>query len=322
MTKEIQKLGTENKHLQSQIRTKQLLNETILTTSEEHEIEDSEYKKQTDEKLKQLSLTLQSKERQLQIATDENVALKLEIQHLESRIRQFASQPGTSDKPTSKPEQSVPQHSTAVTTAEVIDLEKTANEEQPSDQMTQEPVNLNRENRSNSDSIKCNRLFVIGDSHTRQLQPILHKAVIPKYSAKTVCLPGKKLKEIVNSIKIDKLTTNSFICVVAGTNDVFQTSWNDIQTSLDNLYVKCKDFQVMLVLAFPRYDVKKINSHIIRMNVKIKHYIGKYKNMTVLDPHNFINLRHMGNDLFHMDPKGKHILCTKTINKVFGIYIS
>lgn len=323
MTRDIHKLHNENKHLHSQVKNKDLLNETLLTTSEEHEKENSDYKKLTDEKVKQLSLTIDSKEKEIQITNDENVAMKLEIKQLESKINQLTSQAGTSDRSTHQLEE---KNSNPVPTIprvqDVIDLERTTDAEQPSNQKTPDPIDLNNKNSFKSTtSNNCNRLFVIGDSHTKQIEQIIHKTVAPKYSVKTICLPGKNLKEIVNSIKIEKLTTNSHICVVASTNDVFKTKWNDIQNALDNLYVKCKDFQVLLVLAFPRYDIRKINMHISKMNGKIKQYIGKYKNITVLNPYNFINMQHMGVDMFHMNLKGKHTLCNKIVNKVFGIKV-
>uniref|UniRef100_A0A8D8QDS2 SGNH hydrolase-type esterase domain-containing protein n=1 Tax=Cacopsylla melanoneura TaxID=428564 RepID=A0A8D8QDS2_9HEMI len=163
------------------------------------------------------------------------------------------------------------------------------------------------------------RLFVIGDSHTRDLQSIFQNAIQPDFSAKTICMPGKTLAHVVDAIKPDKLTSNSLVCIVAGTNDVFKTNWNDTQATLDKLYRKCKNNEILIVLAPPRYNIRKINKHIINMNVKIKHYIKKYSNMSWLDPHNFITIQDMSSDMTHLTRRGKFILCSKIVARVFGI---
>lgn len=171
------------------------------------------------------------------------------------------------------------------------------------------------------EKVPITKLFVIGDSHTRDVQSIIQNAIQPKFGAKTICMPGKTLGQVINTIKPEKLASNVQVCIVAGANDVFKTSWKDIQDSIDKLYRKCKNNNILLVLAPPRYDIKKINKHITNMNVKIKHYIKKYSNMTCIDTHNFITPQHMGQDLAHLTRRGKIILCNKIVGRVFGLSV-
>ncbi|KAL1447180.1 hypothetical protein WDU94_005625, partial [Cyamophila willieti] len=171
------------------------------------------------------------------------------------------------------------------------------------------------------EKVSITKLFVIGDSHTRDVQPIIQNAIQSKFSVKTICMPGKTLGYVINTIKPEKLASNVQVCIVAGANDVFRTSWKDIQDSIDKLYRKCKNNNILFVLAPPRYDIRKINKHITNMNVKIKHYIKKYSNMTCIDPHNFITLQHMGQDLAHLTRRGKIVLCNKIVGRVFGLSV-
>lgn len=89
--------------------------------------------------------------------------------------------------------------------------------------------------------------------------------------------------------------------------------------SYDKLDNKCKEFQVLDIMIPPRYDVKNINSH-IKLNSKIKHYLGKFANFHVLDPFNFLNINHISYyDGLHMNMKGKHTLCKKITAKILGL---
>lgn len=194
----------------------------------------------------------------------------------------------------------------------------TSNAEQPPAQPVTLAADSNQTSAANG-KVPITRLFIIGDSHTRDLSSIFQNVISPKFSSKTICMPGKTIGYVVNTIKPEKLTPNSLVCIVAGANDVFQTKWNDIQDSLDRLYRKCKNNEILIVLSPPRYNIRKMNKHIINLNVKIKHYIKKYNNMSCLDPHNFINLQHMSSDLTHMNQRGKFLLCSKIVHRVFGI---
>lgn len=172
-------------------------------------------------------------------------------------------------------------------------------------------------NKNISPNLK-NRLFVIGDSHCRNLQIDLKQFAHPDCRINCLALPGRKLHQIVSAIKPDKLTPETNICIIAGTNDVFQTSYDSMIKSYDLLHNKCKNFKIFVVLIPPRYDVKHISSHILRLNCKIKHYLSKYPNITCIDPKNFLNMYSYSTDCIHLNRKGTSSLCRSVIGNIYN----
>uniref|UniRef100_A0A8D8XTU8 Uncharacterized protein n=1 Tax=Cacopsylla melanoneura TaxID=428564 RepID=A0A8D8XTU8_9HEMI len=184
-------------------------------------------------------------------------------------------------------------------------------------------INSNSNPNNNTNEIRNldvrNRLFVLGDSHCRFLQPELKMYAHPECRINSVAMPGRKLQEIVTALKVDRLTPETNICIIAGTNDVFQSNYESIIKSYDLLYKKCKNFKVFVVLIPPRYDVKRINSHIMSLNCKIKHHLSKYPNFTCIDPKNFINdLYLFSNDCIHLNRKGITKLSKSIIGSIYG----
>ncbi|KAI5710177.1 hypothetical protein M8J75_006393 [Diaphorina citri] len=282
-----------------------------------------------DMEISQLQETMADMKSSIKKLTDENLNTKVlldarlnEEENRKKKETQQTSQPGTSaqsSRPGTNAQSSRPGTSTqSLSTAD--NVEEPSSPPTPSDVATGAEDNYT--DHVTKPDININKLFVIGDSHTRELQSILQQSKSSKFVAKVICMPGSTFGQVVNAIKPDKVSANTMICVVAGTNDVFKTSWNSIQSSIDKLYSKCKNNQILIVLSPPRFDVKRINKHIINLNVKVKHYISKYKNMTCLDPHNFINIHHMSTDLLHLNGRGKFLLCSKIVHKVFGSSLS
>uniref|UniRef100_A0A8D8TLP8 Uncharacterized protein n=1 Tax=Cacopsylla melanoneura TaxID=428564 RepID=A0A8D8TLP8_9HEMI len=182
-------------------------------------------------------------------------------------------------------------------------------------------ININSSNISinkNPESDSKNRLFVIGDSHCRYLQPELRKYAHPQCRINCVPLPGRKLHQIVSALKPEKLTPQTNICIIAGTNDVFESTYENMIKSYDLLHKKCKNFKVFIVLIPPRYDIKRISSHILNLNCKIKHYLSKYPNFTCIDPKNFLNIYSYSDDCVHLNQKGIMILCKSIIGKIYN----
>ncbi|KAL1446755.1 hypothetical protein WDU94_013963 [Cyamophila willieti] len=79
------------------------------------------------------------------------------------------------------------------------------------------------------------RILLFGDSHTRDTQHILNQNIPTNCRANVICLPGKTLDNVVNSINPQKLDKKTLVCVLAGTNDVFKTPMRDIENALDKL---------------------------------------------------------------------------------------
>lgn len=162
-------------------------------------------------------------------------------------------------------------------------------------------------------------LFMIGDSHAREMANMFRKCM-SNSERKITCItkPGRKLDFIVKSIKPDKIPSNSQICLIAGTNDLFCTQFESIEKSFDVLHKKCKDFKILIILVPPRYDNRNSNNHIRKLNVKIKYCVQKYANFQLIDPYVFLRFDHFSKDYVHLNGKGKLLLCSKIINKLYG----
>uniref|UniRef100_A0A8D8QFE9 Uncharacterized protein n=1 Tax=Cacopsylla melanoneura TaxID=428564 RepID=A0A8D8QFE9_9HEMI len=182
---------------------------------------------------------------------------------------------------------------------------------------SQQEAHDNSINNSTPPNLK-NRLFVIGDSHCRNLQIDLKKFAHPDCRINCLALHGRKLHQIVSALKPDKLTPETNICIIAGTNDVFQTSYESMTKSYDLLYNKCKHSKIFVVLIPPRYDVKHISSHILSLNCKIKHYLSKYPNITCIDPKNILNMYSYSTDCIHLNRKGTSSLCKSVIRNIYN----
>ncbi|CAA3004863.1 Hypothetical predicted protein, partial [Olea europaea subsp. europaea] len=97
---------------------------------------------------------------------------------------------------------------------------------------------------SNKDKSEIN-VFLTGDSHIRGLREILLSKVPLNSSVnfKSSFKPGAKIKDVVDSITPETLDNNTKVFFMAGTNDLFQTSADDIRTQLDRLHNKLSNFQ-------------------------------------------------------------------------------
>ncbi|KAL1448050.1 hypothetical protein WDU94_012322 [Cyamophila willieti] len=175
----------------------------------------------------------------------------------------------------------------------------------------------------NSEVPEASSSFVVyGDSHCRELGKIMQKLVVDNTSILCNVNPGRKLDFIIDSIKPKKLPPNCKLCLIAGTNDLFCTKFESVKTSLEKLFSKCKDINLYVVLIPPRYDQVGINTHVRKLNVKIKHFCSGHNNVQCIDPGNFINFSHVSQDGVHLNKKGKNILCTKLVSKVLGTVVS
>ncbi|KAI5735805.1 hypothetical protein M8J77_022767 [Diaphorina citri] len=121
-------------------------------------------------------------------------------------------------------------------------------------------------NQNSSSPPKINNIFLVGDSHTKDLKPMMISKLPEKCYIRSFVKPGKNIKYLVDNIKPHLIIPGTQIIFFAGTNDVFRTPWSNIKSSLDKLQKKLKDFQVLFILIPPRYDVRKINNHIAKLN--------------------------------------------------------
>lgn len=186
------------------------------------------------------------------------------------------------------------------------------------------PDNGSQDDKStNSNAVNSGRiLHFIGDSHCNGLGNIVKPLLNASNKVTCESQRGRKLEAIVNSIKPNKITSNTDICFIGGTNDLFSTEFHVIKESFEKLYNKCRNHKVLVVLVPPRYDVRGVNSHIRKLNVKIKHCVKNYENFQCLDPASFIHHTHFSVDYVHLNRKGKNILCSKIVNKLYSQQVS
>lgn len=161
-------------------------------------------------------------------------------------------------------------------------------------------------------------IFIIGDSHCRDMQPCIKQFVKSDCRVNCISHPGKTFNYVVDSIKPSKLSNDTQICIFAGTNDVFNTKFEDLTRSFQKLYNKCRQFKVLIILIPPRYDKRHMNRHIVKLNSKLKHLIKTFDNFDLIDPTNFIQHQHFSHDGLHLNLKGKNFISKKLVTKIFG----
>lgn len=172
-----------------------------------------------------------------------------------------------------------------------------------------------REEIKTSSAVK--KILVAGDSHVRDVNYIL-SSLVPK-TCKINCIlrPGKTIAQIVDEIDSNRIDPETHIVFFAGTNDVFKTSWDDIKSAIDKLYAKTKNQKATLILIPHRFDTKKINFHIKKLNCLIKNHIKGITNFDFLEPSKYLKPNHYTHDGIHIDRKGKQKLWYRVVSKLF-----
>lgn len=297
-------------HIEKQLQQQKKFNEDLINESEKTIEENDKLKNSI---IDNLTAQLQSKTREIaQLRKDIS-----KMKEVQSSLRQSepekSIQQNTLDSSLESGNSTVIQLPDNDSIGNSQDIEPSnSNEKQsaePQLSSDQSNINIKKEYR---------KVFVIGDSHCRNVDTIFQKLIPRGCNAKTLCKPGFKLDGIVNSIDPDKIGENTLTCIIAGTNDIFKTKWENMQKSLDTLSAKLKNRNVLFVLTPPRYDIRKINKHIVNLNTRIKHYLSKQKNCTTLNSHNFLNVNDYCQDMVHLNLKGKNTLFSRIIKHAFG----
>uniref|UniRef100_A0A8D8ZF93 Uncharacterized protein n=1 Tax=Cacopsylla melanoneura TaxID=428564 RepID=A0A8D8ZF93_9HEMI len=101
---------------------------------------------------------------------------------------------------------------------------------------------------------------------------------------------------------------------------MFSTTWDKIQDGLDVLIQKfrqCKQF--CLIGIPPRFDRKKLNFHISKLNTKIKTYVkSKLCNLIYIDTAKILRFKDYAGDKLHLNRAGKDKLCNKLKTIISG----
>lgn len=116
----------------------------------------------------------------------------------------------------------------------------------------------------------------------------------------------------------EEVSEEDMAVIILGTNDLFKTSWNKIKCALDSILKKLqKCQQVYIVQMLKRFDVPKINKHIINLNTRIKHVVKTKDNIKIINTKS-IKYDHINRDGIHLNNDGKNKLTQKIMMIVFG----
>lgn len=88
----------------------------------------------------------------------------------------------------------------------------------------------------------------MGDSQARYLDQIIRQKLSVRHDIKanvnSTFWPGKTVVEISNLLNPERFPSGSHVVVVAGTNDVFRTSGDNIKMAYDTIHSKLPNCQV------------------------------------------------------------------------------
>lgn len=163
---------------------------------------------------------------------------------------------------------------------------------------------------------------IIGDSHVRGLSEKLSELLPAGCTAQAVFQPGAGYEAVADthtqSPKLVKPSPYDPVIVMCGTNDVCNTEWESIQRSIERISVRFQQSKTLYFIGVPfRYDHRKINFHISRLNAKIKTCIkssSNNQNVQYIDPNKFLKPRDYTVDKLHLNRSGKLKLCRKIKN--------
>lgn len=159
---------------------------------------------------------------------------------------------------------------------------------------------------------------IIGDSHVRGLRDKLAPLLPKNYGINTFFQPGAGFQGVAYAQRKSPSLINPSpgdpVIIICGTNDIFTTPWDIMQNSLKVLLDKFSSSHLVCLVGIPyRYDNRKQNFHIGRLNSKINNYIKskKYQQVVLLNPNKFLKPKDFAVDGVHLNKAGKSKLAHK-----------
>uniref|UniRef100_A0A8D8R3L4 Uncharacterized protein n=1 Tax=Cacopsylla melanoneura TaxID=428564 RepID=A0A8D8R3L4_9HEMI len=159
-------------------------------------------------------------------------------------------------------------------------------------------------------------VYLIGDSIAKSIVQNLANKCPSSYDLIDYSRGGMT---IINASKefVDEPGVGDIAVLLVGTNDLFKTQWEDMKKAFINLLEKlknCKQIYVSQILR--RYDIKKINIHIARLNTCLKHLVKSYNNVKIINT-NLIKYHHLSHDKLHLNNAGKNVLTYLLASELF-----
>ncbi|KAI5708544.1 hypothetical protein M8J77_024913 [Diaphorina citri] len=169
--------------------------------------------------------------------------------------------------------------------------------------------NINLEKASNKEKTTC---YLVGDSHLRHINEELVKETgfTNNFNLKSNFVPGFRLEDTINKLIPEDIDKDDTLIISAGTNDLFTTSTEDIKENVDKLgKLKCS----IIVISIPPQECEYRNRNIVRLNTVIKYQCEKFKNVQIINTHNFVKPHHLARDGIHLGRKAKSWMSKKIV---------
>uniref|UniRef100_A0A8D8SVU2 Uncharacterized protein n=1 Tax=Cacopsylla melanoneura TaxID=428564 RepID=A0A8D8SVU2_9HEMI len=160
------------------------------------------------------------------------------------------------------------------------------------------------------------KVYIIGDSIAKSIVHNISVKCTPSYDVIDYTKGGMTTIN-TNNIPVDNPKMEDIAIIVVGTNDLFKTKWENMKEAFIALFHKlqnCK--QVYVVQIIKRFDIRKINNHIAKLNTCLKHLVKSHSNVKIINT-NLIKYHHLNHDKLHLNNTGKNILTHLIINEVF-----
>uniref|UniRef100_A0A8D8LQU2 Uncharacterized protein n=1 Tax=Cacopsylla melanoneura TaxID=428564 RepID=A0A8D8LQU2_9HEMI len=153
-------------------------------------------------------------------------------------------------------------------------------------------------------------VYLIGDSIAASIKNILTEK-LPTGSNLVDYTKGGIGIQKANMMFKEEAKQTDFAVLVVGTNDLFQTPWEQMEIAIMSLLSKLKQCKkVVMVQILRRYDIPRINLHIAKLNTRIKHLVSSYDNIHFVE-NKTVRYEHLNDDGLHLNKTGKVVLTNK-----------
>lgn len=175
---------------------------------------------------------------------------------------------------------------------------------------------------------RTNRLEIVGDSHVKNLGPILSAASSDNLETYALAYPGATTGKITKDFNLitSHLTPEDNLLIMTGTNDIKEDDKSVVlnmhMDDRSNMLSQAKHTNVTMVLVPFRYDKEELNEYIHTYNQSLitlceeeQKKVPKGR-ISILDPNKVLARMHYTSQGLHLNPRGKQVLCNKILQCV------
>lgn len=198
----------------------------------------------------------------------------------------------------------------------ILSLEKLLKANSKNQNVAQAMPSVMRADPRTAETYTC---FLIGDSHVRGLRDQMLE-ILPRGCRAEACFqPGAGYGAVaathLRSPALVNPQPHDPVILICGTNDVACTQWETIQKAITDLSTKFQHCHHFAIVGVPfRFNNKKFNFHINRLNSKIRYLTKSIPNSKYIDPNKFLKSKNYGNDGLHLNKSGKSKFSQKILN--------